>query len=203
MGPSLTHLDLEYRYHFADDIERQKIHLCATISESCQNLHWLSLSFPPPEPSDDAPRPRVCHQLFRAPGSFMNRAAGMLNMKACQIVGYYDYCDGSSRNMMIDASEEVWESQNAQCWPSTCDDESLGHGCLHANLQIHGTPASRTSLLKRRELHLLPSPLSQQPSPKAFPQHPREESLPLLTLDPLKKHSAPYTEGIAWSVSEV
>jgi hypothetical protein len=182
----LTTLDLEYRYHFADDIDLTKIHLCATIRDNCQNLEYLALSFPPPEASHDTPRPSVCHQLFRAPGSFMNRAAGMLNMKACQIVGYYDYCDGSSRKMMIDASEEVWESQNSVCWPSNCDadDESLDHGCLHANLQIHGTPASRTSLLNRRELRLLPSELSQQSSHEAIPQKRRAKHAPVLTLDP-------------------
>jgi hypothetical protein len=183
-GSTLTSLDLEYKYHSADDLERTKIHLCATIRDNCQNLEYLTLSFPPPDRPSDAPRPSVCHQLFRAPGSFMNRAAGMLNMKACQIIGYYDYCDGSSRKMMIDASEEVWESQSATCCWSSCGDDSLDHGCLHANMQIHGTSTSRTSLLKRRELCLLPSTLSELSPHHALPPRRRAKDVPFLTLDP-------------------
>jgi hypothetical protein len=193
----LTSLELEFKYHFAD-LERTNVHLCATIRDHCQNLQYLTLSFPPPtEGSTETPRLSVCHQLFRAPGSFLSRSAGMLNLKAAQIIGYYDYCDGSSRRKMIDASEEVWESQSSTSCPSTCGNEALGHGCLHANMQIHGTSASSTSLLKCRELRLFPSTLPQLSSHHNLPERRRSNGVPLLKLDQhWKKPLMPLTRGI-------
>ena len=124
------------------------MHLCPTIRDNCQNLEYLTLSFPPPDNLNDAPRASVCHQLFRAPGSF---GAGMLNLKKAEIIGHHSYCEGSSRKMVIDASEDVWTTQNQLWWEASSENESVDHECLHTNIQIHGTPAKRPSLLNCRE----------------------------------------------------
>jgi hypothetical protein len=134
IGPTLTSLRLDFSYHFADDLDTTKVHLCPTIRDNCQNLEYLTLSFPPPDNLNDAPRASVCHQLFRAPGSF---GAGMLNLKKAEIIGHHSYCEGSSRKMVIDASEDVWTTQNQLWWEASSENGSLDHECLHTNIQIH------------------------------------------------------------------
>src|SRR5205814_4062358 len=137
------------------------LHLCTAIRDNCQNLEYLTLSFPPPDNLDDAPRASVCHQLFRAPVSFTTRGAGMLNLKKAEIIGHHSYCEGSSRKMVIDASEDVWETQNQSWWESSSESGGSELECVHTNIQIHGTPAKEASLLNRRELCGIPSPISQ------------------------------------------
>jgi hypothetical protein len=160
VGPSLTSLHLDFSYHFADDLLATNFHLCATIRDNCQNLEYLTLKFPPPDNVHDSPRASVCHQLFRAPGSFMS-GAGMLNLKKAEIIGDHSYCEGSSRKMIIEASEEVWERQNEVWWEASSESGTLDHECLHTNIQVHGTPASRASLLNCRELCGIQSTLSE------------------------------------------
>lgn len=75
----------------------------------------------------------------------------MLNLKKVEIIGHHRYCEGSSRKMVIDASEDVWTTQNQLWWEATSEKGSVDHECLHTNIQIHGTPATRPSLLNRRE----------------------------------------------------
>lgn len=161
MGHTLTSLHLDFSYHFADDLNTTDVHLCATIRDNCQNLEYLTLSFPPPDRLHDAPYASVCHQLFRAPSSCKARGVGMPNLKKAEIIGYHSYCEGSSRKMIIDASEEVWETQNQSWWEASSEGGGLDQECLHTNLQIHGTPAKEASLLNRRELCGISSPLSQ------------------------------------------
>src|SRR5271155_5214092 len=143
IGPNLTSLHLDFSYHFADDLDATKIHLCPTIRDNCQNLEYLTLSFPPPDKLYDAPRASVCHQLFRAPRSLMSRGAGMLNLKKVQIIGHHSYCEGSSRKMVVEASEDVWATQSQLWWEATSEDGLLDKECLHTNVQIHGTPPKR------------------------------------------------------------
>ena len=137
VGSNLTSLRLDFAYHFADDLNPENLHLCAAIRDNCQSLEYLTLCFPPPDKIDDAPRASVCHQLFRAPGNFKSKGVGMLNLKRVEIIGHHTYCEGSSREMVIDASEDVWASQNVVFWES-CMDGSMDHECLHTNIQIHG-----------------------------------------------------------------
>jgi hypothetical protein len=87
----------------------------------------------------------------------------MLNLKKAEIIGHHSYCEGSSRKMVVDASEDVWETQNQLWWEASSENGSLDHECLHTNIQIHGTPAKRKSLLNRRELCCIPSTLSKVP----------------------------------------
>jgi hypothetical protein len=160
IGPTLTSLTLDFSCHFADDLDSTNAHLCAEIRDSCQNLEYLTLSFPPSDKLQDAPRPNVCHQLFRAPASLFSRGPGMPNLKKAEILGYHGYCEGSSRKMVIEASEEVWATQR-QSWEPPEFSNGSNHECLHTNIQIHGTPARNASLLNCRELCCFPSTLSQ------------------------------------------
>ena len=137
VGPNLTSLRLDFAYHFADDLNPENLHLCTAIRDNCQSLEYLTLCFPPSDKIDDAPRASVCHQLFRAPGNFKSKGIGMLNLKRAEIIGHHTYCAGSSREMVINASEDVWASQNVMVWES-CLDGSMDHECLHTNIQIHG-----------------------------------------------------------------
>jgi len=160
IGPNLTSLRLDFSYHFADDFNTPNVHLCTAIRDNCQNLYYLILSFPPPDKIEDAPRASICHQLFRAPVNFTN-SAGMLNLKRVEIIGHHGYCEGSSRKMLIDASEDVWATQNQIVWEASSEDGSWDHECLHTNIQIHGTSARRRSLLNRRELCCLSGTLPE------------------------------------------
>jgi hypothetical protein len=90
---------------------------------------------------------------------------GMLNLKGVQIIGDHSYCEGSSRKMIIEASEEVWERQNEVWWEASSESGALDHECVHTNIQVHGTPASRASLLNCRELCGIQSTLSELSSP--------------------------------------
>jgi hypothetical protein len=190
MGHTLTSLHLDFSYHFADDLNTTDVHLCATIRDSCQNLEYLTLSFPPPDRLQDAPYASVCHQLFRAPTSCKTPGVGMPNLKKAEIIGHHSYCEGSSRKMIIDASEEVWETQNQSWWEASSESEGLDQECVHTNLQIHGTPAKEASLLNRRELCGISSPLSQlsshgQPGAEQcmWDMH-KPDGRPILTLAP-------------------
>jgi hypothetical protein len=75
--------------------------------------------------------------LFRAPGNLKSQGVGMLNLKKAEILGHHAYCEGSSREQVIDASEDVWACQNIMVWDS-CIAGSLNLECLHQNIQIHG-----------------------------------------------------------------
>jgi hypothetical protein len=161
----LTSLRLDFYYHFADDLIQTNAHLCTTIRDHCQNLEYLTLSFPPSDRVDDTPRASVCHQLFRAPLISSTQdvgTPGMPNLKKAEIIGYHNYCEGSSRDMVIEASEDVWESQNDLWWKTSSDGEdSMDPECSHTNIQIHGTQAERKSLLNRREFCCVSGGLSQ------------------------------------------
>jgi len=149
----LTSLHLDFSYHFADDLDTPNVHLCTTIRDNCQSLEYLTLSFPPSDNPDDTPRASVCHQLFQTPvhkGHGNKPVFGMLKLKKVEIIGHHSYCEGSSRKMVIDASEDLWATQNQLWWERKSG--SLDHECLHTNIQIHGTPGKRPSLLNRREL---------------------------------------------------
>jgi hypothetical protein len=167
------------------------VHLCTTIRDNCQSLEYLTLSFPPPEKLDDAPRATICHQLFRAPVTFSQKV-GMLNLKRVEIFGHHDYCEGSSRKMVVDASEDVWETQNQLRWKASYDEgEELDYECVHTNIQIHGTPAKRKSLLNCREFCCIPSALSEESSPRHRDRRGRSSEnvleynrSPVLTLEP-------------------
>jgi hypothetical protein len=159
MGHTLTSLHLDFSYHFADDLNTTDVHLCATIRDNCQNLEYLTLSFPPPDRLHDAPHASVCHQLFRAPNTCKTSGVGMPNLKKAEIIGHHSYCEGSSRKMIIDASEEIWETQSQSWWEASSESGGLDQECVHTNLQIHGTPANEASLLNRRELCGFSSPL--------------------------------------------
>jgi hypothetical protein len=161
IGPTLRSLRLDFSYHFADDLHTTNVHLCTAIRDNCQNLEYLTLSFPPPDKLDDAPRASVCHQLFRAPVNFLTRGAGMLHLKKAEIIGHHSYCEGSSRKMVIDASEDVWATQNQMVWEGSSENGSLDNECLHTNIQIQGTPAKRASLLNCRELCCLSGTLPE------------------------------------------
>jgi hypothetical protein len=141
VGPNLTSLRLDFTYHFSDDPHSENLHLCEAIRDSCQSLEYLTLLFPPSDKIDDAPRVSVCHQLFRAPGNVKTTVAGMLNLKRAEIIGYHTYCEGSSREMVINASEDVWASQNVMVWES-CVGHSMDRECLHTNTQILGRYAN-------------------------------------------------------------
>ena len=160
IGPTLTSLSLDFSCHFADDLDSTNVHLCAEIRDSCQNLEYLTLSFPPSDNLHDAPRPNVCHQLFRAPTNLLTRGPGMRNLKKAEILGYHGYCEGSSRKMVIEASEEVWATQR-QSWEPGEPEIGSAHECLHTNIQIHGTPAGKASLLNCRELRGISGTLPQ------------------------------------------
>src|SRR5579859_2111010 len=190
MGHTLTSLHLDFSYHFADDLNTTDVHLCATIRDNCQNLEYLTLSFPPPDRLHDAPYASVCHQLFRAPTSCKARGVGMPNLKKAEIIGHHSYCEGSSRKMIIDASEEVWETQNQSWWESSSESGGSELECVHTNIQIHGTPAKEASLLNRRELRGIPSPLSQlsphhyhREGQRLWDMH-KPDGRPILTLAP-------------------
>jgi len=161
MGPELKTLYLDFAYHSVDDSEATGVHLCTTIRDNCQNLEYLTLSFPLSDNVDEAPRPSVCHQLFMSPNHILSHDTGMLNLKRVEIIGHHSYCEGSSRERVIYASEEVWEKQNQLAWETSSENGSLDHECLHTNIQIHGTPAKRASLLNCRELRGVPSTLPQ------------------------------------------
>ena len=47
----------------------------------------------------------------------------MPNLKKAEIIGHHNYCEGSSREMIIEASEDIWESQNQLWWKSSSDEE--------------------------------------------------------------------------------
>lgn len=160
IGPTLTSLSLDFGCHFADDLDSTNVHLCTTIRDSCQNLEYLTLAFPPSDNLHDAPRPSVCHQIFRAPASLMTRGPGMLNLKKAEILGHHSYCEGSSRKMVIEASEEVWATQRQSSSTSEAECGS-DHECVHTNIQIHGTPREKASLLNRRALCGVSSTLPQ------------------------------------------
>jgi hypothetical protein len=86
----------------------------------------------------------------------------MLNLKKAEIIGHHSYCEGSSRKMVIDASEDVWATQNQMAWDASSPSPEIGSldtECLQTNIQIHGTPARNTSLLNCRELCCFPGTL--------------------------------------------
>ena len=192
IGPTLTSLRLDFAYHFADDLISTNVHLCAAIRDNCQNLEYLTLSFPPPDNLDDAPKASVCHQLFRAPVSFTTRGAGMLNLKKAEIIGHHSYCEGSSRKMVIDASEDVWATQTQMVWEASTENGTSDDECLHTNIQIHGTPANEASLLNCRELRGFSGTLPDLSSRESHPRKRRrcvedmheKKRGPTLTLEP-------------------
>jgi hypothetical protein len=188
-GSNLTSLRLDFAYHFADDLEATNVHLCTTIRDNCQSLEYLTLSFPPPDKLDDAPRATICHQLFRAPVSCVTQKVGMLSLKRVEIIGHHSYCEGSSRKMVVDASEDVWETQSQMRWDTA--EKGQDYECLHTNIQIHGTPARKKSLLNCRELRCIPSTLSAESSYRTEPRRGRSlenvlkyDRIPILTLQP-------------------
>jgi hypothetical protein len=85
----------------------------------------------------------------------------MLNLKKAEIIGYHSYCEGSSRTMVIEASEEVWATQSQSSWEGQSERGSVDHECLHTNVKIHGTPAGKASLLNCRELCCISGTLSE------------------------------------------
>jgi hypothetical protein len=161
MGSTLTELELDFAYHQADHLAPNQVHLCTTIRDNCQNLQFLTLAFPPHKGPHAAPRASVCHEIFRGLGG---AGAGMPHLKKAEIVGHHTYCNGSSREQIIEASEEVWAAQHDLVWEGNSEDGSVvEHECLHANVLLHGTPAKKESLLNCRAIRCVSGTLSTLP----------------------------------------